>query len=106
MFMLFVGLIALAYEQSRSYALERQRIALQEKEQANIRLQQSGDAKSRFLANMSHGVLSLLFQFCLLSALLYPPNHNFICLSRASYSIAWNHCNVQGAVRGEPNSAF
>ncbi len=60
MFMLFVGLIALAYEHSRSYALERQRIALQEKEQANIRLQQSGDAKSRFLANMSHGVLSLL----------------------------------------------
>ncbi len=62
-----------AYEKSRSHALVQQRVALDEKERANVQLQQATKKKSEFLANISHG----LFYLCyfLSGIILYPLSH-------------------------------
>ncbi len=51
-----VGFITIVYESSRSHALSRLRLALEEKERINVQLQKATQRKSEFLANISHGL--------------------------------------------------
>ncbi len=75
--MLSIGLLSYAYEKSRSYALAQQQLALDEKEKANMLLQQAAKKKSEFLANISHGLLYyyLCFPFKSMTILSTPLSH-------------------------------
>ncbi len=69
-------MLSYAYEKSRSYALAQHRLALDEKERANMQLQQATKKKGEFLANISHGLFFyVVVFFSPFFTILYPLSH-------------------------------